>query len=338
MVKARSYPFLVSLQDYTHRAVGVGLSPSELARDPYILELALSRLRADFEGSKPPAASTVDDEVLSFHLAAAIAGTLGPPAVKAFAEGEASRALKALKLEGEDGLIEVSRALGMPLEKRPVGIPWLVEKGRGVRRRVLPYRVHVSHYLKAVAYVDGAEGSLTNAFLLDGWVYMDRSLAEDLLYNAILLAAARRAAENAAEDLPAHALSRAKAMLENALAKRSGRLAPVDEGSLPPCIQAIIGKASSLGLRGLGDEEGYMLATFLAYLDVDVEWITSKLGAGEQEASALLSLARAARARGYRPYTCRAAREAGVCRWDCRGPTPLSEYHRRLRRARGNSG
>ena len=337
MARLRNYPFLTSLGDYTARAVGVSLTPHELAKDPYMLDLALARLRADFEGSRPPQAPTVDDEVMSFHLAAAIAGALGQLAVKVFAEAEASRALAALKLEDEEGLMEVSRALGVPLEKRPISIPWLVEKGRGVRRRVLPYRVHVSGYLRVAAVQDG-EGALTNAFLLGGWVYLDRALAEDLLYKAFVLAIARRASENTVEDLPSRALAIARAALENSIARRSGRLARLDEEALPPCIRAIMDRAAREGLKSLGDEEGYMLASFLAYIDVDVDWLSGKLGVGAEEASALLSLARMARSRGYRPYTCKAAKELGICSWDCRGPTPLSEYHRRLRSARGSGG
>lgn len=334
MVLLRRYPFATTLKEYSARVAGVELRVGDLARDESVAGLALKRLKANMEESeyKPDPDSTVDDEVFSFHLAVALAAALGPAALRRFSESEASRTRGMLKLEDEVTLLELASSLGVRVEKRPISIPWLVARGGEVRRRILAYRVHVSDYLKVHAASE-REDVLTNSFLLGGWVYLDRQGLEDLIYDAIKLRIEKLASQFELSELPEPVVARARAVFEEALDKRSGRLAELDPTAFPPCIKAIVKKASREGVRSLSDEEGYMLVTFLAYTKLDSNTIRSLLNAGDGDALAVSSLARFARSRGFRPFKCSAAKELGLCEWKCRGPTPLSEYRRRLARS-----
>jgi len=75
-----------------------------------------------------------------------------------------------------------------------------------------------------------------------------------------------------------------------------------------------------------------MLVTFLAYIKLDSSIIRLLLNAEDGDVIAVTALARFARSRGFRPFKCEAAKKIGLCKWECRGPTPLSEYRRRLAR------
>lgn len=334
MVLLRRYPFTTTLKDYSLRVVGVEVRVGDLARDEAIAGLALERLKAGIEEAeyRPKPELTVDDEVFSFHLAVALASALGPSALKRFSESEASRAYKTIKLEDENTLIELASSLGVRVEKKPISMPWLIARGGEVRRKILAYRVHVSDYLRVHA-AGGREDALTNSFLLGGWVYLDRRGLEDLIHDAVRLRIETLASQVDPSELPEGILARAKAILEEALDKRSGRLVDLDPEAFPPCISAIVEKASRAGVKALSDQEGYMLVTFLAYIKLDSESLRDLLNASDGDALAISSLARYARLRGFSPFRCSAARDAGLCRWSCRGPSPLSEYRRRLARS-----
>lgn len=331
MVLARRYPFIVTLRDYSLKVAGVEFRVGDLARDEAIARLALKRFRAYMEGAEyePERGSTVDDEVFSFHLAVALAAALGPTALRRLAEAEASRARNTLRLEDEATLLEIAAGLGVSVSRSSLSIPWQVDPKGGVRRRILTYRVHVSDYLRVHGASD-REDALTNAFLLGGWVYLDRQGLEDLIYEAVKARVESLAGQVDPSELPEGLLSKARAALEEALDKGSRRLTELDPKAFPPCIQAIIEKASRAGVGSLSDPEGYMLATFLAYTRIDSGTLQSMLGVPEDAARAVASLARYARLKGFRPLKCQAAKAVGVCRWDCRGPTPLSEYRSRL--------
>ncbi|WP_460124605.1 hypothetical protein [Stetteria hydrogenophila] len=330
------YPFTVSLKSYSRAVAGVELGVESLARDEAIRRLALRRFRAGMEGSeyKPSPDATVDDEVFSFHLALALAAAVGPAALKRFAEAEASRARRAFSLEGEATLLELASKLGVKVEMGRQSLAWLVSPRGDVRRRILTYRVHVSDFLRVHAESE-RDDALSNSFLLGGWVYLDRQGLEELLYDAVKLRIERLAGELDYSELPGEVVARARAIFEEALDSRSRRLLDLKPEAFPPCVNAIVEKASREGLRSLTDEEGYTLATFLAYTRVDPDAVKKLLGADDRDAIALVSLARYARSRGFRPLKCSAAREVGVCRWECRGPTPLAEYRRLLRSSPG---
>ena len=334
MVLLRRYPFATTLKEYSVRVAGVEIRLSDLAKDEAVASLALKRLKANIEEDeyRPEPESTVDDEVFSFHLAVALATALGPSALRRFSESEASRARKMLKLEDENTLIELASSLEVRVEKKPISIPWLVARGGEVRRKILAYRVHVSDYLKVHAAGEREE-ALTNSFLLGGWVYLDRQDLEDLIHDAVRLRIETLARQVDPSELPEEILARARVVFEEALDKRSGRLADLDPDAFPPCISAIIEKASRAGVKALSDQEGYMLVTFLAYTKLDLDSLRDLLNAGDGDALAVSSLARFARSRGFRPFKCSAAKDAGLCKWNCRGPSPLSEYRRRLARS-----
>lgn len=331
MVLLKRYPFTVTLRDYTLRVAGVELGIGDLARDEAVADLALRRFKANVEGVeyKPRAEATLDDEVFSFHLAVALASAVGPAALRRFSEAEASRTLNSVRHEDESTLLELAAGLGVRVEKRALSIPWLVGRKGEVRWRTLAYRVHVSDYLKIHAAGE-ADDALTNSFLLGGWVYLDRQGLEDLIGDAVKSRIEDLSRLYDTSDLPETLVAKARTLFEEALDKKSGRLAEFDPEAFPPCIKAIVDKSSREGVRSLSDTEGYMLATFLAYVKHDSDTLRRILNVSEGEALALSSLARFARIRGFKPFKCSAAREVGVCRWQCRGPTPLAEYRRRL--------
>ena len=328
------YPFLTTLDEYTASVLGVRLSFAAVARDESIASLALEWLkRASSRSGDWPRPANVDEAVLSFHLAVALASKLGRHVVDALATYVSETVKPHLKMEDEGSLASILRKLGVHVERRPVSIPWLVDSKGRVYKRNLGYAIPLSDYLRVF---EDNEGSLTNAFLRGGLVYADKLILEDVTAAAVRARVRLLAGKYSDEDVPEDLVSKGRLAFEEGLARRKWRLLPLVVRALPPCIRRIASKLSSN--NSLTDEEAYLLVTFLGGLEYEVAGLAEALDLDDNVARGLALLARYARVKGYTVYTCEAARSLGLCPEECSNTNPLATYARNLKRAAAGGG
>ena len=335
-MRLRRYPFLVSLNDFSERELGFRVTLRTLASDPLVSEAALSALEAAISGSqaeRKPAST--EEAVLSFYLALGLARALGPSVLEAVAKYYADSAAAALALEDEDSLISISKALGLDVLRSNTSIPWTVGRDGRVRMRVLPYAMPVPQYLANAAKSSNTALAFQNQFVLGGLVYLDRRLLSRLLREAFYILIRKRAEALDVDDLAGtRLLEEARIRLERALRARRGLR--WDPKALPPCLrEALLSIAEGSSV----DEQVYLAAAFTGSLGLNEYDLRESL---ESEPSpevtvrlrGLVALGKIAVDEGYGVFTCEEARKRGICPAPdaCRGPDPLREYFRRLKR------
>jgi len=155
----------------------------------------------------------------------------------------AYEAREALREEDLDGLFRVASALGLPLAREKLAIPWLYGK-RGVVPRLLVASVPLASYLGLTKLVEaGDELRLANSFLLRGRVYLDRPRLEGLLAAGVRARAAQLM-EAYAEDAQGSRLAelgrRAAMLLEQGVPSQG-----YDPSLAPECIRRIEARVAS---------------------------------------------------------------------------------------------
>ncbi len=341
----RKYPFLITLREYLAKELGYEAPLALIMKDPDIIDITITRLSEALKKGVAPLENgrTIYDEVVSHHLALLLAGKLGARVAERIARAEAARAAKYLELEDTDSLIALTAELGLTVKRESISFPWVYDlRKRTYRSRVLPVAIRLDSYLKAVASSDEPQLRLTNAFLLRGWVYVDRKMLIEILKHAIYNTIKYRLHENTtlySDEVSDELLTKAHKVATEILDQKEKGLTWSPE-AFPPCITSLLAKASDRGLNSLSDEEGYLLTSFLALLgpnDNDLENLFRETGVSESKAvNAIINLIKLAKDKRTRIYTCKALKGLGICMASCGVATPIHAYRRSLRKLESN--
>ncbi|MCE4600585.1 MAG: hypothetical protein F7C38_03360 [Desulfurococcales archaeon] len=333
MLWQAKYPYLVNLGEYARREHDYYGPIEELLEDDEALRLSAKRLAIVLESGELPDSIGGDtwEEVLSFHSAlAAVAKSGSLRLLKRFSEAEARRARRFISRETREGVVRLARSLGLRVYERRVALNWLYSPAKGVIPRLLQYAVNLPDYLSVASQVDEPRLKLVNSFLLEGLVYMDRTLLEELLLLKIKIYIEDLAGAYSELTLP---------RLEELGKKTASRIdwrtmGKFDPAKIPPCIREIVNDMKN----GVTPTQGqfYMLVTFLANTGAPPEYLEELLYSSKIAPRALTSLMADIlldEARNYKPYTCDVALREKICS-ECRGKGPLSEYIASTRRHR----
>jgi len=332
---ARKYPFLVDAARFIKSELGYELPLLEvIAGDEDILGAAARLLEAAARGKPLPGFERPWVNVLAYHAALAAAGASGSLRLKRrLVDAIAFEVREALRGEDLEGLFRVASALGLPLSREKLAIPWLYGK-KGLVPRILVASVPLAPYLGLIKLVEASdELRLVNSFLLGGRVYLDRPRLEGLLV-AGARARAFELMEAYAEDVQASRLvelgRRAAMLLEQGVPSQG-----YDPSLAPECIRRIEARVAS---GEASDEELYVLVTFLAAVGAEPDYLADIIyssGTASRPLASIIAESLILEAKRFRPYRCEVLREKRIC--EC-SEDLTREYFSRLRaRARGRS-
>jgi DNA primase large subunit len=267
-------------------------------------------------------------QVLSTHAALAISAlSESPRMIRRVTESIFVDTIKRLSKMSTDVLANISKTLGVDLKRANVMLNWLVDdKGKLIPLK-LEFYLDLDKYLKITSASNSPELFLTNSFVRDGRVYLDRSRLVQLLAYAVRERVLRtiesyRNLEN--ETLREKGLKLAARF-------EAGERRRVRYDALPDCIERILKK----GVRT--DEEAYMIISFLLSVkpsrdDVEKFVLKSKLSstlALENLVDAILGLQKT-----FTPYRCGSKGYERACGLECEKGV-LEEYYERVKKRSG---
>ena len=336
-MRLRDYPFLVDLNEFTLKELGFRPSLKLVSSDPRIVELALNTIKAAASGKAPPTPSDSVEAVLSFYLTLGLSKLIGASALEAVAKVIAEVAYNNLHHEDDDEIVAIAGKAGIPVMKEPIRLRWSLDRSGRVRYKILPFKVPVYAYLKAIAGTEDPKLSLVNQMLAGGYVYLNREILILLLKERFYKLIKERAEGIDASDLPEDLIAKARTTYERAIRERSG-IKWVPE-ALPECVKEALRFIREGNAR---NEHVYLAATFIGALSLNEDEVRNLLGLDTDSwlIRGLVNLSREASRLGYTVYTCEALKRLGLCpdSSSCRASNPLGEYFRRARRARAMGG
>jgi len=186
--------------------------------------------------------------------------------------------------------------------------------------------VRVDDVLKATAGVS----SLTNMFLRNGWVFLDRGGLIDLL-----LGAARRRLYKLAEELSnidSESLDELALQVKISVDEIGLDEIGFIEEALPECTKRLIDKA--MGGERLSEEELYVLVTFLANINAPTTLLASVLDSSRlapRNIARMMAEVLMREAKSFKPYNCRQLTARGICE-RCPKEGLLEEYKVKVKR------
>ena len=322
MVDLKKYPHLVDPWSYASLKLGFDRAFEVIASDEHFIGLALRRIKLANEGLPDEISTSTEDEVFSFWLSLLSLKAAGSVyLLNRVVDAEVNRISRFL--EDEEDLVGVARALGVRVEVRSISFPWVVVKGK-VIRRVLDFAVPVRDFLRCAAGSKFEELRLVNNFVKGGYVFLDRRRLVKLLAEA-----SRRAiVEKLKMEAPETPLF--ERLVEEVKALEVREATGFDEELLPECIKQIIARSTA---RRLSDEEVYVLLTFLSSIGAPREYVSRILVetglAGRDRAEVIAESL--SKVRGYTPFKCEELKARGIC--DCTEDL-VREYTSRVRRRR----
>ncbi len=324
-------PYLISIEAFASKRLG-GVPVRVLLSDPDIIEVGKRLVRLIVKEEKLTLDVDPSLAVPGFHaVLAAAARANNTLLIKTIADAVRRDALTFFYRLDQDRLSIISKRLGIGISASSLSIPWLVENGRVIHKR-LEYSVSLPDFLGLAARSNSKLLQLSNSFLLDGMVYLDKPRLVLLLAEACYWRVFRLVEDYSEKYSDIKALDEIVEEAGRALSSRGSR--PIKEDWLPDCIRRLLASAPS---RGLNREEAYVLLSFFASLNADpysVADILVKYKAAPP--SAALNIGDVLREmRGYAPYKCDSDVGRRVCS-ECRKSGLLEEYFSHARRkARG---
>ncbi len=329
----KKYPFIVDIRELLRKELGIEADLSILIKDPWLVDLSLSRFSQSLEKGKAPKYSgkTLFEEVASFYLSLVIAKTLGIRVSEKIVEAEIRRAEEFLRKESFNDLVELGKKLNIKVLNRTESFPWYVDTATNkVTNRVLTIAIPLGSYLKNVVGSDEPELELQNSFLKKGLVYLDRRRFELLLIESI-----KKKIKNVLNELPGldpndEIAVKAKSLTSKYL-KDYGSPASLEEiiEKTPPCIQNIINKAKQNGLKSLKLEEGLLIANFFA--SIREMPLLRDFFNNDEKINDFMRLVSIVRKTGPYIPTCSKLKELGLCPKECSEKTPFHAYIKNIK-------
>ncbi|MCS7107141.1 MAG: hypothetical protein NZ902_03445 [Acidilobaceae archaeon] len=298
----RKFPFLANPRELAAGLLQRAGALEEMAGE--LAELCKARLEAVAKGEEWRERGSVEEEAISFWLV-----------LMALREGGSVRLLeRAIKAEVEkarrhieraelEELIGLARSMGIEVKAEAIEIPWTVQGGKVVRRR-LNVAVRAASYLSYVAGTREAALRLTNSFLLGGWVYMDLQLFRLFLAEALPKYILRGLREIEAPE------GRVFSELVRKASAAEARASGVREELFPRCILDLMAKAR---LSSLSGDEVFVLLSFLRAIGAPrgyLEEVLRELGLARGRERLV---ARALEKVSAAPYTCEELKRRGIC-------------------------
>jgi DNA primase large subunit len=304
-----SLPYLYDPLRLAEKTLGVSPPLTELLSEPEVLKRATEILEAAVKnGTLVLPDADMLTTTLSVHAALVLTSLSGSPfLMKNLVNAIYTHTLRVLSKSSSEELERIAKGLGLDLISENMSIPWLVDGQRTIPLR-LRYSLRIEEYLPLAVLSQNVELHLSNSFLRDGRVFLDRSrlvalLAEVTRARILSLLDEYRVLEN--RTLRETALKVA-ARLE---AARTGR--SLNEQTLPACIREIMEN----GVKS--DIEAYILVSFLKAVNAqreDVERILLKSKAATPAALENITDAILAINRLYTPYKCDTEEAVRACR------------------------
>jgi len=324
-------PYLVSIEAFASKRLG-GVPVRVLLSDPDVIEAGKRLARSIIKDGSLNLDMEPSLAIPGFHaVLAAAARANNTLLIKTIADAVRRDALAFFSRFEQEKLPILSKRLGINISVSDLSIPWLVENGRIIYKK-LEYSIGLPDFLSIAARSNNELLHLSNSFLLAGRVYLDKPRLVLLLAEASYWRVFRLVEDYSEKYSDIEMLDQIAEEAGRALSSRSSR--PVREDWLPDCIRRLLTDASS---RGLNREEAYVLLSFFASLNADpysVADILVKYKAAPP--SAALNIGDVLREmRGYTPYKCDSDAGRRVCP-ECRKSGLLEEYFSHARRkARG---
>jgi hypothetical protein len=178
------------------RAFASAFSVEELCDDRWVLWKARGRINASIASDEYvwPFGDPLQD-LLSFHLAVVILSQIPDRRIwERWAETERQRAERFMNAAVDDGVLE---AIWKDLLIRATRSGPDEEERTG-----LPYKIHVTDYLRLVKGIDGAEWRLENRTVWRGWVYVTRRELVRLISEEVKARILRRLEEVKVDRVP----------------------------------------------------------------------------------------------------------------------------------------
>ncbi len=361
----KKYPMLVDIRRYVERrwAHGITLFDVLSMLESTVMKRAEERVRsAILEDSirDPGPDITIDTEILAYHVSLVIVSSIRDKwLMNSYAVKEGKRIYSHLLREDDRVIEAIGRYLGLRIDynpEKPATIPYAYSKGQ-VTYMYLPYRIYFIDYVRyAKRLLGDPKWKLTNQFLKQGYVYLDKKMLARLLEEVFV----EKISESIKplEEVPAPlkgVVERLVKLLEEKRGKiiqesiERGKIPSVDFKEVfkdlggivdvelfPPCIKSLYDRA----LRGdhLSHHERFALATFLLNIGMDIDSVVDvfRNSPDFNEKIARYQVEHLAGLRGsrkkYLPYNCDTMRTIGICLSDCNVKNPLVYYWRQLRR------
>lgn len=210
----------------------------------------------------PPSAATATEpllEVLSYPVARMIVSAVDKPILtRRYAEAEAKAANERMRAEGEVGLIELARALGLEVARRDDDLA-----------------MHVTSYLSHLKGIREDWTRLVNQRVTDGWVLLEPDRFARVVQEAIrdkildeLPLATSRAIHDALEDEIARLGQKAEMLAKEFEPEPLGE---VRLDLIPPCMQALLGRLQAG--ENVPHQGRFAITAFLSKIGMDADRI-----------------------------------------------------------------
>ncbi|MCD6324389.1 MAG: hypothetical protein J7L55_04705 [Desulfurococcales archaeon] len=322
--------------------------------------LALKRVVTALRGRKYLPSKEELVEIVSFYLAASLAGAADPWALRKLADYESKRAYNYLIGEGDKVIQALSKAFGvnadlLTSEANQCGLR--VEFGEDPRTKgrivvCYQFRIKIPVYLRLAEKLSSdPHWKLVNKLVSDGYVYLTKRELSRLLENSIKEVVWRAGVKYVKELSGNERINELIGRIRDEVRKVRGFTSDeaqkfpeklkgeIIEEAFPPCIKAIL---TSL-LRGehLSHHQRFALATFLLNIGASVNYVLSyfRHAPDFNERIARYQIEHLAGLKGgrkkYSVYSCDKMKTLGICVADCGTKTPIQYYLRAAKKLRG---